>query len=264
MARGSPPRALSFPLSRHRSQTCVPQASPHLPCPLWAFPPRQSPTHLTPSGTSCPEDSLDSPRTEEPGSWAACVASWWRVGGGALGRELPSLLWRRGTLSIFLPCCLLKMKNRSSGPFSYEVLCHHYRKQILTSEPAILRFGQWDWNKTDLLLEDVMGGHRVGHCPGPWIPSPSVEGRHVGCIQVNVEVQSQWIWAGARSLFLKAFEVWDNHWFQNCRHQGTMAVLSYQVSKLFALIPDVFPSDAVGCSLGVSKSKPARGEGRFS
>ena len=65
-------------------------------------------------------------------------------------------------------------------------------------------------------------------------------------------------------LFLKAFEVWDNHWFQNCRPQGTMAVLFYQVSKLLALIPDIFPSDAVGCSLGVSKSKPARGEGRFS
>lgn len=67
--------------------------------------PHQCPT-LTPSGTSCPQHSLDSPPTEEPGPWAACVASWcgWV---GALGRELPSLLWRRGTLSIFLPCCLL-------------------------------------------------------------------------------------------------------------------------------------------------------------
>ena len=55
------------------------------------------------------------------------------------------------------------------------------------SEPVVLLFGQWVWNKTDLLLEDEMGGCRVRHCPGHWIPSPSVDGRQVGYIQINMK-----------------------------------------------------------------------------
>ena len=59
------------------------QASPHLPCPLMGISPRQSPTHLTPSGTSCPEDSLEGPPAEEPGSRAACC-SLLVAGGGVV------------------------------------------------------------------------------------------------------------------------------------------------------------------------------------
>lgn len=82
------------------------QASPHLPCPLMGVSPRQSPTHLTPSGTSCPEDSLESPPAEEPGSRAACVASWWQVGGWCFRERATLIAMEKGhplDISSLLP-----------------------------------------------------------------------------------------------------------------------------------------------------------------